>query len=119
MTETTKNDGVAVNDLKLTVYKDPVSGKAEKTGKAWLKLPLVNNDGEEAVWFSGVAFGGVALALGKHLKKGSRIKVTSGKVSQKEYKKKDDSVGVENNLIVNAAIVVTDDGPKEIDEFTA
>lgn len=108
----TNVDGLKVAVVKLEELK--VSGK----GKPYLRMSLVHEDGGEKTWFSGVAFGTVATALSKKLSKGNKMKV-NGSVSQKEYQKKDGSgVGIENNLIINSALVSNGTTVEVVDDFS-
>lgn len=108
----TKVENLKVACVKLDELKDSANGKK------YLRMNLVHEDGETKTWFSGVAFGTVAVALAKVLKKGNKMKVT-GSVSQKEYVNKEGKPGVENKLIVNTAIVAGNDGLVTVDEFSS
>lgn len=105
-----------VVDLKLSCVKvDEL--KTSQGGKPYLRMTFVHDDGTDKTWFSGVAFGVVAGALSKHVTKGCKVKVT-GKVSQKEYQKKDGTVGIENKLVVESAKVSNGITVVTVDEFS-
>ena len=81
-------------------------------------MNLVNDSTGEKVWFSGVAFGVLAKALSKQLKKGNKMKV-SGTVSQKEYvNKKTDKTGVENKLTLQSVKISDGNKVLTLDEFS-
>lgn len=111
------DNGSQVKDLVVAVVKlDEL--KESAGGKPYLRFNCVNNDTEEPVFFSGVAFGVLAVALGKRLKPGNKMKV-SGTVSQKEYiSKKTEKPGVENKLTVNSVKLSDGKTVVTLDEFT-
>lgn len=111
------NNGTAVSDLKVSVVKVEEL-KISAKGKPYLQMSLVHEDDGAKTWFKGVAFGVLASAISKKVTKGNKMKV-NGMVSQKEYKKKDDTIGVENSLIVNSAKVSNGVTVEILDEFSA
>jgi single-stranded DNA-binding protein len=110
------NNASSVDGLKVAVVKLEEL-KTSAKGKPYLRMNLVHEDAGEKTWFTGVAFGTVATALSRKLAKGNRMKV-NGSVSQKEYTKKDGQVGVENNLIINSAIVSNGTTVEVVDDFS-
>ena len=105
-----------VSGLKVRVTKDPEL-KTSAKGVSFFKANAVHDkqDGE-AVWLTVLGFKGISKSLAEHIKKGSLLKV-SGKVTTKEYQKKDGGMGIDNSLIVDSALVSTAAGLVEIDEF--
>lgn len=110
------NNGTPVNDLILTVTKDVELKKSAAKGTPYLKMNAVHEDSGEKTWFTAMAFKAMANNLSSLVKKGTKMKV-SGNVSQKEYQKKDGTVGIENVVMINTAKVVTSDGVVNVDEF--
>lgn len=99
------------------VTKDPATGTT-KSGDSYIRLNIAaDSDTGETVWLDGVAYGLLARNLMDVVKKGSRAKF-KGRVKQREYTKKDGTVGVSNNFSIDS--VTVSDGKKlvTIDEFT-
>lgn len=108
------DNSTPVSGLTIAVVTDSTFAESAK-GTPYCRFKGVH-EGDEKVWFSAVAFGPVAKGLHSLVKKGTKLKVT-GNVSQKEYKKKDDTVGLENKLVIQSAKVATSKGVVEVDDF--
>lgn len=109
-----------VDGLVVSITKPEAEGcKTSTTGKVYLKVGALNEgEGGEKNWVNLMAFGLLARNLESKInKKGARCKVF-GNIKQKEYQKKDGTVGVDTTIFVNRVQVADGDKLVTIDEFT-
>ena len=88
--------------------------KTSKADKPYFKALFINvdDDGSEN-WVNLLAFGAFATNLSNRVKKGDALRV-KGKLTVKEYAKKDGSVGVDNSILLDE---VTLEGGVKISPF--
>lgn len=84
----------------------------------YLKLNVASDgDNGETIWYSVTLFGGAAKNLVAETggRKGGEFKFI-GRLTQREYKRADGSLGVSNDFIADSVVL---EGGRVIDKFTA